>query len=234
MGALYRRRRRSLTSLFASSAVAASAVAASLLVASLLVAGCGGSNHQYISNGTENLFFRVPKDWTIFRLSQTDGDGRVPAQPSGADRTWHVLADASPAATADNARQDAMPDAPVAVAEVWKFDFSHNEQMSQTRMRSTLFGGFDPLLQDPGLPAEWEVVSAAAVNFGKGVLGYRVVINQPTPEDPTVFRTISGTSAFDATSSTMYLLKVLCKSECYKANQAAIDDVATSWTVNRK
>ena len=200
----------------------------------LFASACGSPSHKYIANGAEDLFFRVPNSWTIYRLSATDTDNRSAPLPSGFDRTWHVVADASATPTPEDAGNEAMPTAPVAVAEVWALNSSHNDQMSQTQMRRVLFGGFDPLLQDPGVPAEWEVVSATPLEFNKQVLGYRVVINQPTPIDPTKFRTISGSSLFDPATGRVYLLKVQCASECYKANVAAIDDVALSWTVNRK
>jgi hypothetical protein len=209
-----------------------------LAAAASLLAACGGSEYRYVSNSTENLFFKVPKHWTQYKLTDTDKDGRAESLPSGLDRVWHYGYDASDAPSQAHLDEVA-PEKPVAQAVVWKLLDSSNDRMSLSRARSIAFNmEADPLLQDPGAPAAWELVPIGGVpdvrlTFPKGVTGTRVAINVPSPKDPKVFRTVDATTLIDPSNQRLYILVVSCSAQCYLDNRQVIDTVAQSWTVNR-
>jgi hypothetical protein len=204
----------------------------------VMAAACGGSDFRYVSNTTENLFFKVPKGWKQFKLTDTDKDGRPQTIPAGIDRIWHYGYDSSDAPSEAHLNEIA-PEKPVAQAVVWQLLESSNDRMSLSRARSIAFNmEADPLLQDPGAPAAWELVPIGGVSdvrltFPKGVTGTRVAINVPTPDDPKVFRTVDATTLLDPSNKRLYILVLSCSSQCYLDNRQVIDTVAESWTVNR-
>jgi hypothetical protein len=204
----------------------------------ILLVSCGGSEYRYVSNTTENLFFKVPKGWKQFKLTETDKDGRPQALPAGVDRAWHYGYDASNAPSPAHIA-DAAAESPVAEAVVWTLRDSANDRMSLSQARTIAFNiGADPLLQEPGAPAAWEVVPIGGVpdvrvTFPKGVTGTRVAINVPSADNPAVFRTVDATTLLDPLNQRLYILVLSCSSQCYLDNRQVIDTVAESWTVNR-
>jgi hypothetical protein len=204
----------------------------------VLAAACGGSDFRYVSNTTENLFFKVPKGWKQFKLTDTDKDGRPQTIPAGIDRVWHYAYDSSDVPSEAHL-SELTPEKPVAQAMVWQLLESSNDRMSLSRARSIAFDmDADPLLQEPGVPAAWELVpiggaSDVRISFPKGVTGTRVAINVPTPADPKVFRTVDATTVLDPTNKRLYMFVLSCSSQCYLDNRQVINTVAESWTVNR-
>jgi hypothetical protein len=100
-------------------------------------------------------------------------------------------------------------------------------------LRQIIFGGIDPVLQDPGTPPNWEVVSYAPVTDVKGVVGSRVVINIPSQDTPGQWFTLDGTELLDSANGRAYLLLMRCESQCYLNNRKAADEIATSWKVTK-
>ena len=195
------------------------------------LSACGNPDYQYISNAQESLFFRVPYEWQVYRMTEKDKEGRPAPLPAGIERSWHVVVDAAAQPTPDNVNRE-LPESPVIDAQVYALSSYNNDTMSQSKLREVMFG-FDPLLQDPGVPKAWEVVGASELAFEGGVVGTRVVINAPSKDDPTKFYSRSGSTMFDPATGRIYLLAVTCEAQCYLDNQRLIDDVASSWTVNR-
>ena len=207
------------------------------VAAAILLAACGGSQYRYVSNTTENLYLKVPKDWKQYKLTDTDKDGRPTSMPEGALRIWHYAYDAAAGSTADNLKSDS-PEQPVTDVQVWALSDGTNDQMSLSKVRSIAFGGFDPLLLDPGTPPKWEVVdfdgkSDLRLTFPKGVTGTRMAVNVPNADDPSKFHTVDAATLVDPTNKRFYILRTLCSAQCYLDNRKVIDTVADSWTVNR-
>jgi hypothetical protein len=213
---------------------------AAVFVVGLLLAGatgCGGSQFRYIANEQENLFFRVPKDWKIFRLTASDREGRPAAEPSSFERSWNLVVDGNPAADPIHI-VDHAPVEPIVQAEVYVLRRDTNEGMSLSELRKIAYGGFDPVLYSPGAPPRWENVEGSFVDlsFPKGVTGTRQAINVPDPEareDKTKFATLDVSAIHDVVNARVYILKIRCSSQCYLDRRAEIDDVMNSWTVNR-
>ena len=201
------------------------------VVVAIVAAGCGGSDFTYIANGTESLFFKVPKTWKVFRLTDTDKEGRPASLPDGIERAWHLVVDASQEPTVNHLGEE-QPVAPVVEAAVYTLSEYASSAMSQSSLRTSLFG-FDPIYNDPGIEEKWEVVSFDRLAYPKGVLGSRVVVNKPSETEPTIFSTTSGITVFDPIQRRVYIMRVFCESKCYLDNQKTIDEIAASWTVNR-
>jgi hypothetical protein len=207
------------------------------VAAAMVLAACGGSQYRYVSNSTENLYLKVPKEWKQYKLTDTDKDGRATSIPEGALRVWHYAYDASAESTDLNLKTDS-PEFPVTDVQVWSLSDSTNDRMSLSQVRSIAFNGFDPLLQDPGTPPKWEVVdfsgkSEVRLTFPKGVTGTRMAVNVPNKDDPTKFHTVDAATLVDPTNKRFYILRTQCSAQCYLNNRKVIDTVAESWTVNR-
>jgi hypothetical protein len=213
-------------------------VALSIVAATL--AGCGGTNYRYISNTQENLFFKVPKDWTIYRLSASDKEGRPATLPSSFERSWHLLVDSNPQPDPNHVAEHA-PELPIVEAQVYVLERSANDTESLSNLRRLIYKlprDADPLLNDPAASRAWELVAGSFqdLTFPKGVTGTRLAINIPDPEakdDPKKFATLDAIAMHDVVNRRVYMLSVRCSSQCYLDHRPQIDDLMTSWTVNR-
>jgi hypothetical protein len=207
-----------------------------IIVAALLLAGlmpaCGQNNYQFVNNSTEGAFFKVPTDWKIFRLTEQDKQGRAETLPSETQRVWHVAFDAAAQPDESHLQLDRPTDL-VGDVSIYAMSSSVNDRMSQSELRSIIFGGIDPVLQDPGTPAQWEVVSYAPIDATAGIIGSRTVINVPSTEDPGAWVTIDGSELLDPTSGRAYLLLMRCEAQCYLNERKSVDEIATSWKVTR-
>jgi hypothetical protein len=196
-----------------------------------LLAGCFSNKYSYVNNSAEGTFFKVPSGWTIYRLTEKEKEGRPEALPSSVETIWHVAFDAS--ADPDQAHlQDVPPVDLVGEVQILALSASANDQVSATVLRQNLFG-VDPILQDPGLPAKWEVVSYAPIQAANGVVGSRSVINVPVEGEPGKYITLDGSELLDPSTGRAYLLLMRCESQCYLSNQKSADEVATSWKVTK-
>src|SRR5262249_45988761 len=127
----------------------------------------------------------------------------------------------------------AEPGSVVGDVEIYALSASDNDQASQSALRRIVFGGIDPVLQDPGTPAQWEVVSYTPIALGNVIVGSRTVINVPSPNEPNKWTTIDGSEMLDSTLGRAYLLQMRCESQCYLNARQSVDEIATSWKVTR-
>jgi hypothetical protein len=209
-------------------------IAVSILGAAL--ASCGGSNYRYISNSQENLFFKVPKDWKVYRLTATDKEGKPTELPASVERSWHLLVDANKEPNPQHLLDHAQA-APLIEAQVYVLERSANDTMSLSGLRRLAYG-FDPVLQSEGVPPQWKLVDGSFkdLSFPKGLTGTRLAVNIPDPKastDNSKFATLDVAAIHDTVNRRVYLLSARCQSQCYLDNRSAIDDLMNSWTVNR-
>jgi hypothetical protein len=212
-------------------------IAVSLVVAAL--ASCGGANYRYISNSQENLFFKVPKSWKVYQLTASDKDGRPEPVPSSFERSWHLLVDSNPKPDPLHVLEHA-PELPIVDAQVFVLSQSASESQSLSDLRRIVYklGGADPVVNDPSASREWEAVAGSFQNlsFPKGLTGTRLAVNVPDPkakDDPTKFATLDAIAMHDVVNRRVYMLSVRCSAQCYLDHRSQIDDLMTSWTVNR-
>jgi hypothetical protein len=206
--------------------------AAGALALATVVTACGGGSFQYVQNSSENTYFKLPSDWKLFKLTEPDKEGRPPKLPIDTQRIWHVAFDAANPPD-ENHLGEAMPSAMVGDVQIYAMSSSDNDQIAQSNLRQIIFGGIDPVLQDPGTPPNWEVVSYAPVTDVKGLVGSRVVINIPSQDSPGQWYTLDGTELLDSANGRAYLLLMRCESQCYLNNRKAADEIATSWKVTK-
>jgi hypothetical protein len=199
-------------------------VVAGVLGLAGLLAACGGSDYRYVNNGSDNVFFKVPKDYELFRIDEADPAAR-PAAPSQPGPTpWHVVFDSSPEPSEANADAVA-PAHVVGQALVIPLDSQQGDQLSSKDLRS-FFLGSDPLdlaQDDPNV----EIVSFEPITFD-GYRGSRVVVNL---KDGDTWTTYDQTSFLDASASRAFLFDVRCESSCFKDNRDAIRQIVSSWQV---
>jgi hypothetical protein len=196
-----------------------------------IVAGCFSSKYSYVNNSAEGTFFKVPSGWKVYRLTEAEKEGRPPSLPSSVETVWHVAFDAS--THPDQAHLQELPPADlVGEVQILALSPSANDSVSATVLRQNLFG-VDPVLQDPGLPAKWELVSYAPIQSASGVVGSRAVINVPIEGEPGKFVTLDGSELLDQSTGRAYLLLMRCESQCYLNQQKSVDEIATSWKVTK-
>ena len=195
------------------------------------LAGCG-NDFQFVNNSAEGAFFKVPHSWKVYPLTEQDAEGRATKLPVDTQRIWHIAFDGAKQPDQAHLNLDRPPD-PVGDAEIYALSSSDNDQVSQSSLRRIIFSGVDPVLQDPGTPAQWEVVSYAPLDLSHGIIGSRTVINVPSTDDPNAWVTLDGSELFDPSLGRAYLLLVRCESQCYVNQRKSIDEIATSWKVTR-
>lgn len=199
-------------------------------VAAVLALGaCGGNRYEYVANDQERTYLRVPSAWETFSLTASDDEGRVESLPSGVKRVWHVGFDSSD--DPNTAHIDELAPAEL-VGDMSTYSLSRGriEQMSLSQVRTLAFFGIDPVLEDPGAPPKWEVVSFDPITGPDGSQGSRVVMNVPLSDGQT-WVTVDGSTLFDPVSGRMHILLLRCEASCYERSRATADEVATSWKV---
>jgi hypothetical protein len=202
------------------------------LVVAFVLSACGASKYHFINNSTEGAFFKVPNSWKVIPLTEQDTQGRATKLPSATERIWHVAFDASEQPDAAHLDLDRPTDL-VGDVQIYALSSSDNDQLSQSGLRQIIFGGIDPVLQDPGTPAAWEVVSYTPIDSSNGIVGSRTVINVPSTTEPNAWVTIDGSELLDPALGRAYLLLMRCESQCYLNARKSVDEIATSWKVKR-
>jgi hypothetical protein len=197
----------------------------------LVLSGCGANKFVYKNNASENLIFKVPTAWKYYKLTEADKGDRVDGiAPS--KELWHVSFDGS-AQPAQDGFQHLLSDGPVGDAQVLGLLAYYSETLSPEQIRTEQFGfGFDPANPPAAVQAAVELVSLRRIVTKKGLVGSRVIFNvKDTKTDK--WATLDGLSLLDPAKLRVYYLTLHCEASCYKSNMRTIDDVATSWTVNR-
>jgi hypothetical protein len=202
------------------------------LAGALVLASCGENKYTYIDNGEENTYIRVPSAWKVFDVN---GDGVRPAAlPDSVETIWHVAFDASAKPSVKHTTAiDALPptsvDKPVGQLQIYNVQGSFNQELSLTTARSTVLG-IDPLGVPDDVKDLVEIVSYTPI-ARDGLQGSRVVYNLHNEGDP--WQTVDATTLFDQSRNRFYVLRIGCTSSCFKDNQDAISQIATSWKVVR-
>jgi hypothetical protein len=191
---------------------------------------CGSAKWTYVDNGSENTYIRVPHQWKVFNVVK-DND-RPDAFPDTVESVWHIAFDASEKPSLKNTDAlDALPpdsvDKPVGQLQIFQVTGSFNQELSLTTARSSALG-IDPL----GVPDEVkdlvEIVNYTPIAHD-GLQGSRVIYNLHNEGQP--WQTVDATTLFDQSRNRFYVLRIGCTSECFRTNQHAISDIASSWKV---
>jgi hypothetical protein len=188
------------------------------------LAACGGSDYRYVNNSSDHVFFKVPKDYELFKIQAAEPDGRLAPMDTGTALPWHVVFDSSPEPSETNADATAPTDV-VGQALVIPISQTQGDQLSSKDLRS-FFLGSDPLDMAQS-DANVEIVTYEPIAFD-GYRGSRVVLNYKQGD---VWTTYDQTTFLDPTATKAYLFDVRCESTCFEEHQNAIKQIVDSWQV---
>jgi hypothetical protein len=218
--------------------IAVLAMIAVAFVSPLLAAGCGAPQFTYVQNANDKTYFRVPSSWTKIDQEPID-DLFSPVQPGTAasvlhkQRLWSVAYDADEEPSALHMTSYVSNDVPVVYATVEHLIAVERDAVSFDTMRDFFFPVTQHLrdvAQQNGYELQnFELLRDQVLTPSAGIRGVRVVFNYRFPTG--VIHTFDQTVFANNDSSTLYLMLIRCSSRCYRAHQAEIDAVATSFTV---
>jgi hypothetical protein len=211
-------------------------------VASLgLLAGCGSSKYEYVSNSAEHTYFRVPVKWqrlddNELQRALVNGDPSSLEEASAEASKWVVAYDAARAPSLGHLKLDAVPEAPIVLAEVKKLTTDERGKVSLDTMRNTLFPvtkdaqeQAKQVLAQQGTQYKVEILTDQVLTPSGGVHGVRTAYNVKFGGLP--LQTIDLLAYVSDDSTTMYSLIVRCSTACYVANFDEIDKAVKSFTV---
>lgn len=190
--------------------------------------GCADSDYTYVNGASSSTYFKVPKDWQVFRVDTTEPpQGRPEAITGDSPVAFHVVFDGAEQADVNHLLELA-PAAPVGQVQVIDLDANAKDDLSLTTLRVFANGGTDPFEE---IGEDLEVVRYDDIATADGFRGKRLVLNKRI--DGT-WVTIDQKALFDAGTTRLYLMQVRCASTCYLDNKPAIEQIVDSWTVRKK
>jgi len=195
--------------------------------ATLLAAGCAGSGYTYQANKKEQLYFKLPDDWTVF-----DTNDLLPETQGESSGGWVRGFAGGTRPTPDAVRAIAHTE-PRGYVEVQKLSVMERDGLSLATLRGTNFGT-DPLqfAQDnPDGPLEILDYDDVVLDGGPHGVHIRVAI---TPEGEDVTAIIDQTVLVDKATTTRYVLSIGCNSACWDEHHGEIEEVIKSWTLDQK
>jgi len=209
------------------------ALATAALVPAAVLAGCADSGYRYVKNSSDGAYFKVPDSWELFRVEEDDTapTDRPEALDLGGEAPWIVVFDGSPEPALSHA-QEAAPDHPVGLAQVFPLSSGERDGISLAGVRSlALDGEADPLeLISQGNPAI-EPIAYEDITTDAGLRGSRIVFNQQLSDGTWI--TVDHTALLDAATQRLYRFVVRCSSTCFKAHESEIDAVVASWRIEK-
>jgi hypothetical protein len=215
--------------------VRAGALGAVAVAGAVVLGACGGAKYEYVSNSSEQLYFKVPRGWELYRFTDSDTEGRLVGLPESFEQVWRVGFDAADEPDPSNVAQlDAVPpdtlEQPVGQARVFAVNSAAARDGLSLAAARELALGFDPLNAPDDLSNLVEVVDFLSLDERNGVQGSRVVFNvRNSVDDP--WQTMDVTTMYDVTKARLYMFTVACSASCFEQNQNSIFDVTTSWKV---
>jgi hypothetical protein len=205
--------------------------AAPVVALGLLLSACGGSNYTYVSSTSTRAAFKVPSTWKLFTKQQLLIAANLQDSPQAAG-SFPFLAgyDANPSPAIGHVL-GGIPQYPVVLARVEKLSTTTRDQFSVASLRNAVYP-VDQLLQSDAA----DILSYKEIVVSGGYHGVRMVYNLSLAGNLNVVQgnqimRVSQIGLVDPATSLLYLLVVRCSADCFKNNQRAIDQVASSFTV---
>ena len=187
-----------------------------LIAVVLLAASCGRSGYQYVENGDETVFLKIPEEWDVVSEGTVNfiltPDDDLQLLPGGYVLPWRAEFDAAPTSLRGST------DYVQGFAEVQPVD---------RRMQATL----NPTLFFPEVSNNIDGVEKVRHDFvtvGE-VSGERIAWRQLT-EDGSAFMG-DRLVLTDSLNSVVYRVNVWCTVGCYHANANSIEEIMSTFTV---
>jgi hypothetical protein len=198
--------------------------------AALAVAGCAGSGYTYHSNRAEQLYFKVPDDWTVFDTADILEGEEV-------EGTW-VRGFAAGDEPSTDAVFSIMANEPRGYVEVLHLGFMERDELSIATMRGTNFGTdmsgnpIDPLVfaqENPDGPLQiLDYDDHVVLDHGPHGVHLRVAV---TPDGSDTTAIIDQTVLVDSATQRRYVLSIGCDARCFEEHEHEIEEVIDSWTL---
>lgn len=196
------------------------------------LAGCGDPEYQYPHDDAEGVYFKVPRDWTVFDRTDEFYDGRIDAgayaQPV---RVWTLDAGDDPSPDAIDTLDG---DSPVGTAQILALVPSLGESMSVSYLRSIGFD-FDPVNPPADVQDTWEVAVDQPLRTDDGLSGAVAVFNhRDSVDDPwlTQARLVFVDPTSPKGQPRAYALDIYCSAECFETHRDEIFSVLDSWRID--
>ena len=204
------------------------------LVCILVVAACGGSGSQEVENPEFGVSFTIDADWALYDQDDFSG-AELDIVPVASERrlepTWVRGFDGSDEPSPANVLRGDTP-APQGMARIQLLSEEQRTSVNLTALRS-LHLGFDPVpvaRDEPGGPVQ--ILRHEDLSLEGGQHGVRMVVAYDTPSGAV--GVVDQTALLDGTNSVLYLFVVGCSDQCYGDNQDTIEEVANSWTFEKR
>ena len=204
-----------------------------------LLTACGSSDYTYVSNESENTYFKVPASWKELdngqlRVAFSDDNPDSMQQMSIDSHRWVRAFDASEAPSLGHLAQPVT--APIVLAITQPLAPDEGSKLSLEDLRNL----FDPVVGAEHDQAEEfykqqkqefkvEVLADTVLSPTDDVHGIRILYNIKRGERPLETRDLTVFVSNDQTK--LYLFMVRCMAVCFLQNADQLAEVAGSFTV---
>ena len=205
----------------------------SLLAGALVLAACGGSGEQYVKNGEDHAYFRVPGEWKLYDekhvIDNTD-DLSEEQRDKILENTWRTAFDASPDPELRNLFSGSAR-YPTGFALVQPLSGQSQDEVSDLAMRNQ-FVPVDEALEG----GQGDLLAYEMLNLDDGFHGIRFRARIHSDPESQIYSegpafTFEQISLLNQAKDKMYSMFVMCSSKCFEGHTDRITRVIDSWTV---
>jgi len=201
--------------------------------------GCGSPRYQYEKVDEVRLYYRVPRDWTVFDLTQQARDEDDPV--SGRTTLRRVVIDSADQASADHMK-DLAAERIVGRLDVVVLTREVADNTSLTDIRRSLAGlGFDPVAppEEISLSGNFSLFAEAPRFLADGsqgtILAYAARFDPPEDNSSElVTRQFIDLSFVNPIARTAYLMTFQCRLDCTQEEVDEAIDIMNSITIGRR
>jgi hypothetical protein len=202
-----------------------------LILLGVMVSACGAPAYTYVTNATDQAYFKVPGAWHKISDAALANQLRKgsSSEPAG---VWSVGYDGSSAPAASHVFDSTSPQ-PFAFALVEPLSATASNAMSYNELRDLFLPVTSATRQNAaksGFPlTQFHLLRDNVLTPGQGVHGVRVTFDYTFPGGST--DTFDQVAFTNADSTKVYLLVLHCLATCYQQHQSEIETVISSFTV---
>src|SRR3954470_9584446 len=232
----------------------ATSVVATVVALSFALSACGGGSYRYIKSSDDSAYFKVPRTWTAYNtrdlvLAEAQVNEQL-GKPQSVDDmrlnaalNWRVGFDSSPdpspinvvVAYADKLVVDVrvralLPD------ERQNIDVDHLRNLSipidqLQAQQDEADKGKPPALS---INKDFEVRVNNEISKPGGYHGLQTIVNVRAPDPDNRVFVFNQIALVDANATKLYVLSIHCETICYAQNQATVQKIVDSFTLQRK
>jgi hypothetical protein len=198
-------------------------------LSAFVVAGCGGSGYTYHANRDENVYFKVPDDWTVFDTEDYPEGGF----PEG---LWLRGFMAGSAPSADEVFSW-LSDEPRGYVVIEPLTLTERDSTSIATLRGAHFGTddtgspIDPFTYAEEHPDELQILGYEddiVYDHGPHGVHLRMAVSPPGAQETAI---VDQTALVDAATRKRYVLSIGCNLDCFDEHERTIEEVIESWTL---